>query len=164
MKFCQFTLHQLQNNNFFFNCSVYWWSFFHKPWASQSEEHAFLVCGRSSLASPSWSSMTMESECLVQHHWQSCYWTILYWRIVIKMSVCNFFIWNSASPPGRSIMANSSVHVVPTHDGCPTYYTLVARQVLNRKFPDQRIKCGGPVRWPAHSPDLTPFDFSFGAQ
>jgi hypothetical protein len=30
---------------------------------------------------------------------------------------------------------------------------------LNRKFPDRWIGKGGPLEWPARSPDLTPCDF-----
>lgn len=45
------------------------------------------------------------------------------------------------------------------HDGCPAHNDLRARRLLNRKFPGRWIGRGGPVRWPARSPDLTPMDF-----
>ncbi|EZA54505.1 hypothetical protein X777_05484, partial [Ooceraea biroi] len=45
------------------------------------------------------------------------------------------------------------------HDGCPAYFSLVARNKLNEKFANRWIGRGGPVGWPARSPDLTPLDF-----
>lgn len=45
------------------------------------------------------------------------------------------------------------------HDGAPAHFSHSAREHLNQMFPDKRIGQGGPVAWPAHSPDLTPLDF-----
>lgn len=45
------------------------------------------------------------------------------------------------------------------HDGAPAHYTLDVRQYLNQKFPNRWIGRGGPVAWPARSPDLNPLDF-----
>ena len=44
-------------------------------------------------------------------------------------------------------------------DGCPAHFALRARQVLDQLFPGRWIGRGGPVQWPARSPDLTPNDF-----
>lgn len=44
-------------------------------------------------------------------------------------------------------------------DGAPPHYSRVARETLNIKFPDRWIGRGGPVIWPARSPDLNPLDF-----
>lgn len=45
------------------------------------------------------------------------------------------------------------------HDGAPAHYGTVVRNYLNRTFPNRWIGRGGPIRWPARSPDLTPLDF-----
>ena len=38
----------------------------------------------------------------------------------------------------------------------------IVRQSLDRRFPAQWIRRGGPIPWPARSPDITPLDFFFG--
>ena len=45
------------------------------------------------------------------------------------------------------------------HDGAPPHFSRVARQFLNRHFANKWIGRGGPVAWPARSPDLNPLDF-----
>ncbi|CAH0559093.1 unnamed protein product [Brassicogethes aeneus] len=45
------------------------------------------------------------------------------------------------------------------HDGCPAHYSATAREVLNRDINGRWIGRGGPVNWPARSPDLTSPDF-----
>ncbi|XP_071576602.1 uncharacterized protein, partial [Temnothorax nylanderi] len=45
------------------------------------------------------------------------------------------------------------------HDGAPAHASLRARRVLDASYPDRWIGRGGPVNWPARSPDLTPLDF-----
>ena len=42
------------------------------------------------------------------------------------------------------------------HDGAPSRFSRVARQVLNQHFANKWI---GPTAWPAGSSDLNPFDF-----
>ncbi|KZC11305.1 hypothetical protein WN55_02655 [Dufourea novaeangliae] len=42
------------------------------------------------------------------------------------------------------------------HDGCPAHYSLIARRELDAKFQNRWIGRGGPISWPAHSPELTP--------
>ncbi|KAJ4431825.1 hypothetical protein ANN_20430 [Periplaneta americana] len=44
-------------------------------------------------------------------------------------------------------------------DGAPAHFTLPVRQWLDHHFPGRWIGRGGPIAWPARSPDLTPFDF-----
>ena len=39
------------------------------------------------------------------------------------------------------------------------HFSRVARQFLNRHFANKWIGRGGPVAWPARSPDLNPLDF-----
>lgn len=45
------------------------------------------------------------------------------------------------------------------HDGCPAHYSQTARDILDVDFQGRWIGRGGPVHWPARSPDLTPLDF-----
>jgi hypothetical protein len=52
---------------------------------------------------------------------------------------------------------------VPLHywhiPGAPVHYTTQAQQVPDRRYPDSWIGRGGPINWPARSPDLTPLDY-----
>lgn len=45
------------------------------------------------------------------------------------------------------------------HDGCPAHYRGSVRAWLNDNYPNKWIGRGGPIPWPARSPDLTPMDF-----
>lgn len=45
------------------------------------------------------------------------------------------------------------------HDGCPAHFSRISREALDRDYTDRWIGRGGPVAWPARSPDLTPLDF-----
>lgn len=44
-------------------------------------------------------------------------------------------------------------------DGAPPHFCRNARTILNDTYPNRWIGRGGPVNWPARSPDLTPLDF-----
>ena len=44
-------------------------------------------------------------------------------------------------------------------DGASPHCAIPVRNYLNRKRPNKWIGIGGPVSWPARSPDLTPYDF-----
>lgn len=44
-------------------------------------------------------------------------------------------------------------------DGAPPHFTLDVRHHLNMTFGNRWIARGGPVAWPARSPDLNPLDF-----
>lgn len=45
------------------------------------------------------------------------------------------------------------------HDGCPAHYRITVRQWLDERYPNRWIGRGGPIPWPARSPDITPLDF-----
>lgn len=47
------------------------------------------------------------------------------------------------------------------HDGAPPHYSRAVRRHLNTEFPNKWIGRGGPVGWPARSPDLTKPDFFY---
>lgn len=45
------------------------------------------------------------------------------------------------------------------HDGAPPHFRVAVRDHLNAHFRNRWIGRGGPVPWPARSPDLNPLDF-----
>lgn len=45
------------------------------------------------------------------------------------------------------------------HDGAPAHFQLNVRRYLDEQYGQRWIGRGGPVQWPARSPDLTPLDF-----
>jgi hypothetical protein len=45
------------------------------------------------------------------------------------------------------------------HDGCPAHYYRGVRQWMDNHYPERWTGRGGPIPWPARSPDLTPCDF-----
>ncbi|XP_066596254.1 histone-lysine N-methyltransferase SETMAR-like [Prorops nasuta] len=47
------------------------------------------------------------------------------------------------------------------HDGAAPHNAATAKGVLHCKFPGKWIGRGGPIPWPARSPDLNPLDFFF---
>lgn len=51
------------------------------------------------------------------------------------------------------------LHLTFQQDGHPAHTSLIARNILNRKFPERWIGLHGPREWPPRSPDLTPMDF-----
>jgi hypothetical protein len=44
-------------------------------------------------------------------------------------------------------------------DEAPPHFLRTLRQHLNQNFGEQWVGCGGPVNWPARSPDLNHLDF-----
>lgn len=45
------------------------------------------------------------------------------------------------------------------HDGCPAHFSRDVREFLKNQYGEHWIGRGGPVAWPARSPDLNPCDF-----
>ncbi|GBN90374.1 hypothetical protein AVEN_197162-1 [Araneus ventricosus] len=45
------------------------------------------------------------------------------------------------------------------HDGAPAHYSIDVRLHLNATYGQQWIRRGGPVLWPARSPDLNCLDY-----
>lgn len=45
------------------------------------------------------------------------------------------------------------------HDGAPAHFSTIVRDYLRSIYSDRWVGRGGPVAWPARSPDLTPLDF-----
>jgi len=45
------------------------------------------------------------------------------------------------------------------HDGAPAHYSRRVREILDTHFRDRWIGRGGPIVWPARSPDLNVLDY-----
>lgn len=45
------------------------------------------------------------------------------------------------------------------HDGAPAHYSRRVREILDERFPDKWIGRGGPIVWPARSPDFNVLDY-----
>lgn len=45
------------------------------------------------------------------------------------------------------------------HDGAPPHFAREVRAELDARFPDRWMGRGGPIHWPARSPDLNVLDF-----
>ena len=63
----------------------------------------------------------------------------------------------------RYFFVSQARKVLRRHDfqqgGAPPYYSLEARQYLDRNMLGRWMGRGGPIDWPARSPDLTPCDY-----
>lgn len=53
------------------------------------------------------------------------------------------------------------LNMIYQHDGAPPHIGREVKNELNRVYPNRWIGRGGPINWPARSPDLTPMDFFF---
>jgi hypothetical protein len=45
------------------------------------------------------------------------------------------------------------------HDGAPAYSSRRVKTILNTRFPERWIGRGGPITWPARSPDMNVLDY-----
>lgn len=45
------------------------------------------------------------------------------------------------------------------HDGAPAHFSRQAREFLNAHYPERWMGRGGPIIWPARSPDLNVLDY-----
>lgn len=50
-------------------------------------------------------------------------------------------------------------NIVFMHDGAGPHFANIVTNFLNEEYPDRWIGRGGPIRWPARSPDLNPLDY-----
>lgn len=49
--------------------------------------------------------------------------------------------------------------IIFQQDGAPAHFSRRAREFLNAHYPDRWIGRGGPINWPARSPDLNVLDY-----
>lgn len=69
------------------------------------------------------------------------------------------FLREDLNPLLEEVPLNIRNNMWLMHDGAPPHFSRAVRDYLNHAFPDRWIGRGGPFRWPARSPDLTPLDF-----
>lgn len=66
---------------------------------------------------------------------------------------------NQILPAIRDVAQNEFHNVWFQQDGCPAHNYRAVKDLLRRTFGDKLISNGGPIPWPARSPDITPLDF-----
>jgi len=49
--------------------------------------------------------------------------------------------------------------IIFQHDGAPAHFSRQTRTFLDAHYPDRWIGLGGPIIWPARSPDLNVLDY-----
>lgn len=59
----------------------------------------------------------------------------------------------------KNVPFNVRQQIFFQHDGAPAHASLQARRILDANYPNKWIGRGGPIHWPARSPDLTLLDF-----
>lgn len=69
------------------------------------------------------------------------------------------FLRNSLFNLMEDVPLETRRQLIFKHDGCPAHFRVTVRQYLNDLYPNRWIGRGGPIAWPARSPDLTPLDF-----
>lgn len=69
------------------------------------------------------------------------------------------FLRNHLSALLTDVPEERRANMIYQHDGCPAYFRITIRQLLDENYPNRWIGRGGPIPWPARSPDLTPLDF-----
>lgn len=62
-------------------------------------------------------------------------------------------------PQLRQIESFNNGEMFFQQDGAPPHWSRAVRNWLDASFPHRWIGRGGPIRWPARSPDLTPLDY-----
>lgn len=100
-------------------------------------------------------------------------WSLNVWGGILGMEIIGpyFFQDRLNGPEYRNFLSNElpvlleEVDLITRHqmwlqhDGAPAHYHRIVRDYLTEAFADQWIGRGGPVSFPARSPDLTPLDF-----
>eukprot|EP00731_Ephydatia_muelleri_P014451 Em0008g171a len=98
---------------------------------------------------------------------------VMVWAGLIKDHIIGpFFITGSVTgqvylqllqqrvwPALQAIMGEEEEFVVFQHDGASAHYETRVRAWLDGKLEDRWMGRGGPIPWPARSPDLSPLDF-----
>ncbi|EZA50336.1 hypothetical protein X777_11260, partial [Ooceraea biroi] len=69
------------------------------------------------------------------------------------------FLQNQLPVLLEDVPLRDRVQLVFQHDRAPAHFSRQIRQILNARFPERRIGRGGPIHWPARSPDLNVLDF-----
>lgn len=71
----------------------------------------------------------------------------------------NNFLNNNLPELLEDIPLNIRQRLIFQQDGAPPHNARCVQRHLNENFPGRWIGRGGPINWPARSPDLTPLDY-----
>lgn len=74
-------------------------------------------------------------------------------------NIYNNFLIENLPELLEDVPLNIRRRLIFQHDGAPPHNARCVQQTLNQKFPERWIGRGGPINWPARSPDLTPLDY-----
>lgn len=69
------------------------------------------------------------------------------------------FLTNNLPALVQNLPPNIQAHMWLQQDGAPAHFSQQVRVLLNNIFENRWIGRGGPIGWPARSPDLTKLDF-----
>lgn len=69
------------------------------------------------------------------------------------------FIQNELAELLDDVPIGTRLEMIFQHDGAPAHFSQLVRNWLNEKFPGRWMGRGGPINWPARSPDLNPLDY-----
>jgi len=69
------------------------------------------------------------------------------------------FLQNNLSGLLEDVPLEQRMRMLFQQDGAPLHTCREVHRILSQKFENRWIGRGGPVHWPARSPDLTPLDF-----
>jgi len=70
-----------------------------------------------------------------------------------------YFIENQLPHLLEDIPLQERETLIFQHYGAPAHYSRRVREILDTRFPDRWIGRGGPIVWPARSPDLNVLDY-----
>lgn len=69
------------------------------------------------------------------------------------------FLQNDLDDAMEEVPLNTRQNMWFMHDGAPPHFRNEVRTYLDQRFRNKWIGRGGPIAWPARSPDLNPIDF-----
>lgn len=69
------------------------------------------------------------------------------------------FISNNLPEILEDVPLQSMINNWFMHDGAPAHFAIAVREKLTERFGERWIGRGGPINWPARSPDLNPLDY-----
>lgn len=96
--------------------------------------------------------------------------TLMVWCAISENEVIGPYFFDDGSVTGDRYkrmlryylfpkLSNYPSDMIFQQDGAPPHYAIPVRQYLDHKLPNRWMGRGGPIPWPARSPDLTPCDF-----
>jgi len=69
------------------------------------------------------------------------------------------FLENELPALLKDIPLREREELIFQHDGAPAHFSRQARDFLNARYPGKWMGRGGPIHWPARSPDLNVLDY-----